>query len=110
MRRNPYLHPEVRADRSDLGCLCLQRAVGDRRSCGENLGRVELVGVDRTAREGVARKSDSSGTCCRSLASGDGTLLGGRRSSEGAANDSCHYGREGELHGAGDGSSEGLWL
>lgn len=24
-----YLHPEICADRSDLSCLCLQRAVGD---------------------------------------------------------------------------------
>lgn len=45
-RELPDLHPEVRSNRSDLGGLGLQGAVGDGSCGGDDLRRIEFVGVD----------------------------------------------------------------
>jgi hypothetical protein len=92
------LHPQESSDVGNLKGRSRQCSVGHLSSSRNDLGRVELVGVDGAGREGVAREGNGSGTCCGSGASSDGTVLSGRRERESAGDGRNQDGGEKTLH------------
>jgi hypothetical protein len=94
----PNSHPHERSDITNLGSLGSQRRISHRSSSNRDFGRVELVGVNTAAREGIAGKSDGSGTCCVSGTSSDGAGLNWRGSGEHAGDGRGQDGGEDTLH------------
>jgi hypothetical protein len=90
-------HPEESSNIGNLASSRGQRSISHLSGCGHNLRRVELVGVNGTRCEGVARQRNGSSTCC-SLASGDGAILSRRRKRKSAGDDRSKDGRKEALH------------